>query len=113
VANRSAAKGSLFENSLLPLLREYYGPDVIRRGKQGVKDCGDYLLPGERRFALEAKNESSYAGKLSGWLGEADREAANLGVPHGVVVHKRRGSTDPAHQYVTCDLLAFLELVKR
>lgn len=108
----SARKGAVFETQILHLLQQYYGPDTIRRGKQGIKDKGDFLLPGERRFVLEAKNESNYAGKLSGWLHEANVEAANAGVPFGAVVHKRRGRIAPELQYVTVELRTFLELVR-
>lgn len=107
--NRSKQKGTAFESSLLPLLQRYY-PGSERRALTGAKDKGDYILPGAD-FALEAKNHKSM--DLSGWIGEAQVEAENLGVPHGVVVHKRRGKTLPEEQYVTLRLEDFLELVRK
>jgi hypothetical protein len=107
--SKQRQKGTAFESSLLPLLREYY-PGAERRALAGVKDKGDFILPGAS-FALEAKNCKQM--QLSAWVREAEVEAENLGVPHGVVVHKRRGVTDPARQYVTLTLKDFLELVTR
>jgi hypothetical protein len=48
---------------------------------------------------------------LGVWVAEAEVEAENLGVSYGVVVHKRRGKTDPGEQFVTMPLRTFLEFV--
>ncbi len=107
MANPSGRKGSDFELSLIPLLRKHM-THVVRLGKQGVKDKGDYYLP-DPRYVLEAKNCVRL--DLAGWLKEAETEAANAGKPYGVIVHKRKGTRDPAQQYVTCTLGTFLELL--
>lgn len=107
--SRSKQKGTSFESSLLPLLQAFY-PGAERRALTGAKDKGDYILPGAS-FALEAKNHKAM--DLAGWLAEAQVEAANLGVAHGVVVHKRRGKAAAEEQYVTLRLEDFLELVRR
>jgi hypothetical protein len=106
VVNRPKMKGTAYETSLLPLLREFF-PGAERRALSGAKDKGDYILPGAA-FALEAKNVKAMA--LGSWLDEATVEAENLGVRYGVVVHKRRGKTDPSEQFVTMKLQTFLEL---
>jgi hypothetical protein len=100
--------GTSFESSLLPLLRVYM-PEAHRLGMQGAKDKGDFYLP-DPRFVIEAKNYSSYAGKLAGWLHEAHVEAGNADKPFGIVCFKRRGTTDPKRQFVLCELLTFLEM---
>jgi hypothetical protein len=105
--SRSKQKGTTFETSLLPVLREYY-PGTERRALSGAKDKGDFILPGAP-FALEAKNVKAMS--LGSWVDEAEVEAANLGVRYGVVAHKRRGVTDPARQFVTMSMGQFLELV--
>lgn len=105
--SRSKQKGTSFETSLLPLLQRFF-PGAERRALTGAKDKGDFILPGAN-FALEAKNHKAM--DLAGWLGEAQVEAVNLGVPHGVVVHKRRGKTAPEEQYVTLRLEDFLEMI--
>ena len=105
--SRSKQKGTSYETSLLPLLRAYY-PGAERRALSGAKDKGDYILPGAS-YALEAKCVKAMA--LGSWVDEAQVEAANLGVRHGVVVHKRRGKTAPEEQFVTLRLIDFLEIV--
>lgn len=107
--SKSKQKGTAFESSLLPLLEEYY-PGANRRPLSGNKDKGDFILPGAD-FALEAKNHKTMS--LAEWVKEAEIEAQNLGVLHGVVVHKRRGVTDPRKQYVTLTLGSFLDLTAR
>lgn len=106
--SRSKAKGTSFESSVLPAIKGKR-PEAERRALQGANDKGDFNIPGEKRFILEAKNHKEM--KLAEWLREAEAEAQNAGVPHGVVVHKRRGKTDPREQYVTLKLGSFLDLV--
>ena len=106
--SKSKQKGTSFETSLLPALRTVY-PGAERRALTGNKDKGDFILPGAD-FALEAKNQKAL--DLSGWIREAETEAENLGVPFGVVVHKRRGKTDPMEQYVTMTVGTFLAMMK-
>lgn len=108
MVNYSKAKGTTFESSLLPYIRNYY-PDAERRILAGALDKGDFLLPGEKRFIIEAKNCKTMS--LSEWMREAEREAKNADVPYGIVVHKRKGKTDPAEQWVTMTLRTFLQLV--
>lgn len=108
MANPSKAKGTDFEVSLLPSLQAVY-PDASRRPTEGKNDKGDYNLPGEKRFIIEAKNRTQMS--LPQWLREAEVEAKNAGVPYGVVVHKRKGTRVPGEQYVTMTLDTFLGLV--
>lgn len=105
--SRSKQKGTSFETLLLPELRAYY-PGAERRALSGNLDKGDFILPGAQ-FALEAKNVKTMS--LGTWVDEAEVEARNLSVRYGVVAHKRRGTTDPARQFATMSLGAFLALV--
>jgi hypothetical protein len=109
VSNASQRKGTYYESSLLPLLTQYE-PKAHRLGKQGVNDKGD-LWVSDPRFVIEAKCEKSYAGKLSGYIAEAEVEACNAGKPHGLVVFKRRGVTDPALQYALTTFGTMLALI--
>lgn len=114
--SKERQKGTSFETSLVPLLRRYY-PDADRSPAKGSKDVGDFKLPGERRFILEAKNHASL--RLAQWLKEAQEEAIHAAlewgdgsyVPVGLVVHKRRGTQRPEEQYVTLTLGDLLWLV--
>lgn len=110
MSNPSGAKGSTYEVSLLPLLNDYW-PDTIRAGAQGVADKGDFHMPTNRLYVVEAKNHKRL--ELATWVREAQVEAANKGVPYGVVVHKRRGTTSPAEQYATMPFGDWLKLVHR
>jgi hypothetical protein len=49
---------------------------------------------------------------LSGWLAELSVECANAKTTLGVVVHKKRGVTDPAEQYATLPFGWFVQLLK-
>lgn len=108
-------KGTYFVTSLLPELRRYY-PRADAAALHGALDIGDVVLPDEDRFILEMKNRKEL--DLSTWLREAKVEAENFRAkwelddqPAAVVVHKRRGTTDPKAQYVTLLLGDFLWLV--
>lgn len=100
----STRKGTIFETSIIPLLDSIW-PDTIRLGKQGVCDKGDFHMPTNRTYIAEAKNCRTI--ELAKWQKEAEREAANKGVPFGIIIHKRRGIADPAQQWVTMTLGTF------
>lgn len=108
MTNRSKQKGTSFETAVLPAIQEKR-PNAERRALGGVNDKGDFHIPDELRFIVEAKNCKEM--DLSGWIREAVREAENAGVPHGVVFHKKRGTTDPREQYATMKVGTFLDLV--
>ncbi|SFK31856.1 NERD domain-containing protein [Cellulomonas sp. KH9] len=112
--NRASAKaaGSRFERSVADYLALVLDDDRIdRRVKTGAKDRGDIagLRHRGRRLVIEVKDVTRV--DLSGWVREAHIEAGNDDALAGLVVHKRRGTTNPADQYVTCtlgDLVALL-----
>ncbi len=106
------AAGTRFERSIADWLARVFDDDRIdRRVKTGAKDRGDIagLRVHGHRIVLELKDVSRL--DLSGWVREAHIEAGNDDALVGLVIHKRRGTTDPAEQYVTCtlgDLVALL-----
>ena len=106
----STRKGTIFESCILPLVNTYY-PDSVRLGKQGVNDKGDIHMPGNRTYIIEAKNCKVV--ELAKWQAEADREAANKGVPFGVIVHKRRGFGKPEDQWATMRFGDFLAMMNK
>lgn len=87
-------------------------PFADRRVKTGAKDTGDVggVHVHDQRLAIEVKN---YGGKLepSTWLKEAQVEAVNDQAAVGLVVAKRRGTTDPGRQYVLMELADLLFLI--
>lgn len=108
------AAGTRFETLIANWLAERFDDDRIeRRARFGAKDRGD--IGGVRtvlgaRVVIECKDTNRL--ELSGWVREADIERGNDDALVGVVVHKKRGTTDPAEQYVTMRLADFAHLVE-
>lgn len=111
--SRASAKaaGTRFESSIAAYLRTHVDDRIERRAKTGGKDRGD--LSGLRvfgwRVVVECKDVARTA--LSEWVNEADTERGNDDAIAGLVIHKRRGSTDPGDQYVTCSVRDLVALI--
>lgn len=94
------AAGVRFERSIADWLAQHLDDRIDRRVKTGAKDRGD--IGGVRhrgeRVVLECKDTART--DLAGWIREAHLEAMNDDAHVGVVVAKRRGTTDPAQQWV-------------
>lgn len=113
-SRRSAKQaGASFERLMADYFALALDDDRIdRRVKTGAKDRGDIAgvrLRGER-VVIECKD---YGGRhrLPEWLKEADVERGNDDAAYGVVVWKRRGTADPAKQYVTMTAETFMAMV--
>jgi hypothetical protein len=112
--NRRSAKtaGTRFETAIAKALAAALDDDRIeRRARNGTKDRGD--ISGVRihgkRLVIECKDCTTL--RLPEWTAEARIEAGNDDALVGVVVHKRRGVSDPMHQWVSmtvADLVAIL-----
>lgn len=111
---RASAKkaGATFERDLADWLAKHIDDRIDRRVKTGAKDRGD--IGGLRhmggRIVIEAKN---YGGRLlpGPWINEAETERGNDDALAGLVIAKRRGTTDPGQQIVIMtvnDLTALL-----
>lgn len=112
---RASAKaaGTRFETMIAGYLRTQLGDDRIeRRPRYGAKDRGD--IGGVRhmgqRVVIECKE---YGGRflVGPWLAEAEVERGNDDAGVGLVVAKRRATTDPAEQIVfmtVADLVSLL-----
>lgn len=104
------AAGARFERSIADWLAQNLDDRIDRRVKTGAKDRGD--IGGVRhrgeRVVLECKDTTRT--DLAGWIREAHLEARHDDARIGVVVHKRRGTTNPAQQWVhmTLEDLAWL-----
>ena len=113
--NRNSAKaaGTRFETLVTRYLRATLDDDRIeRRRMSGANDRGD--ISGLRhmggRIVIECKD---YGGQLKPgpWVEEAHIEAGNDSALLGIVVAKRRATTDPGSQFVLMtlnDLVALL-----
>ena len=106
MSNPSKAKGTRFEVDVVEFLRTHGFPHCERRALRGVNDAGD--IAGIVGWSLEAKNCRTM--DLAGWMGEAQRQAANAKVYLHAVIHKRRGK-NVRDAYVTLPLWAFVALL--
>lgn len=112
--SRASAKqaGTRFESLIAACLAEHVHPFIERRARRGARDCGDIsgVTAHGCRVVLELKD---FGGRLEvgPWLREAERERDNDGAIAGIVIAKRRGTTDPLEQTVLMtvrDLVAIL-----
>lgn len=112
--NRASAKaaGSACERAVADYLAAKLEDDRIdRKVKTGAKDCGDIggiRLHGQR-IVIEVKDCARQS--LPQWVAEAHTEAGHDDALVGVVIAKRRGTTDPGRFWVHMtvdDLLALM-----
>lgn len=105
--------GTRFERQIADYMSATQGDsDIDRQIKTGARDTGDIrgVYIRGKRVVIECKD---YGGRhnLPEWLKEAEAERANADAEYGVVVWKRKGTTDPARQYVTMTLETFAQIV--
>jgi hypothetical protein len=104
--NRSRNKGSSFESAIERHLQASGHPAAHRTRTPGTAaDRGDI---GGLPVVVETKNCARM--ELGQWWTQASEAGVRCGLP-AVVVHKRRGVTDPARQWVTMDLATLLRLL--
>ncbi|MGH3633944.1 MAG: hypothetical protein ACRDTS_07605 [Mycobacterium sp.] len=112
--SRRSAKtaGTRFERQIADALRYALGDDRIdRRARNGSKDRGDIggiRLHGQR-VVIECKDTTRL--ELPEWTTEARTECGNDCALVGVVVHKRRGTTDAMAQWVSMTLADFIAIL--
>lgn len=114
--SRTSAKaaGTRFESLIAEFLAFRLADDRIeRRAKSGAKDRGD--IGGVRfaghRVVVECKDTAR--DNLPAWIREAEVERGNDDALIGVVAHKKRGSANPADQYVSMTLETFAILLEQ
>jgi hypothetical protein len=106
--SKSKARGTAAETAVVRWLAANGFPYAERRTLAGSADRGD--LAGIPGVVAEIKN--CRRDSLPSWVDEARVEAANAGVPVGVVIHKRVGTTDASRWFVTMDLATFAGLIR-
>ena len=107
--------GRSFETAIATYLAQELESDFIeRRRLTGANDRGD--IAGvrdshDRRIVIETKN---YGGRvhLAEWIKEANQEAENDDAHVGLVIAKRRGTTDPGKQWVAMTVNDLIRLLK-
>lgn len=113
--NRRSAKaaGARMERLIADYLREALdAPHIDRQVKTGRKDLGDIrgVTINGHPLAIEVKDVAVQA--LPQWTREAQTEATNLGAIAGVVIHKRRGTTDPGSQWVHMTVADLIRIIQ-
>lgn len=111
--NRRSAKaaGARMETTTVAYLAEHIDDRIERRVTNGARDRGDVsgLRAHGQRIVVEVKDCAKT--DLAGWAREAETERLNDGALAGLVVHKRRGTTDPGSQWVHMTLADLVALI--
>jgi hypothetical protein len=112
--NRASAKqaGARFERLIADHLAATVDDRIDRRVKTGAKDKGDVagLRVHGQKVVIEAKD---YGGRVlvGPWLNEAEVERGNDDALAGLVIAKRRGTTDPGDQIVLMTVRDLVALI--
>ena len=113
-SRRSAKQaGATFERVISDVLKEHVSEFIDRKVRTGAKDQGDIAnlrSAHDLRVTVEAKN---YGGRfeVGTWLKEVEEERQNAGDDLGIVIAKRRGTTDPLDQVCFMDVRTLIGLV--
>lgn len=112
--SRATAKkaGAAAERAVADYLAHALDDDRIdRRAKRGNNDRGDIggLRAHGQRLVVEVKNCART--DLAGWIAEAQTEAGNDDALAGIVIHKRRGTTNVGHWYVAMTVDELVTLI--
>ena len=102
----SKVKGDRFERLVADYLAEKVTVERIPAG--ATVDRGDLWTPGKQTIQCKDVNHMS----LGSWVDEATQQMVNNNHRAAWVVHKRRGVTAAADQFVTCDLSQLRDLLE-
>jgi hypothetical protein len=112
--NRASAKqaGAAFERLLADHLAEHVDDRIDRRVKTGAKDKGDIagLRVHGHKVVVEAKDYGGVV-HVGAWLNEAETERGNDDALAGIVIAKRRGTSDPGDQTVLMTVRDLVALI--
>lgn len=106
------AAGATHEQTIAAYLAAHVDDRIERRVKNGANDRGDItaLRVLGNRVVAECKD---YGGQIhaSTWIKEAELEAGNDDAIAGIVIAKRRGTTNPGEQWVLMDVNSLIALI--
>jgi hypothetical protein len=106
--SKSKQKGTAAETAVVNWLLSKGRKHVERRSLNGVNDRGD--IAGVPRVVLEVKNCVKM--ELSAWLKELEVEMINDKADTGVVIHKKKGTTDVGLWYATMPVGVWFKLIE-
>ena len=107
MSNPSKAKGTAAETAVVNFFRRWW-PHVERRALAGNADKGD--LTGIPGWTAEVKACKRI--ELAAWVDELEAEIANAGADTGVLIIKRRGTTDVGRWYAVLPVARYVTLLK-
>jgi hypothetical protein len=106
--SKSKQKGTAAETAVVNWLKDKGREHVERRSLNGSNDRGDIAgLPG---LVIEVKNHARM--ELSQWLSELEVEIRNDNANTGVVIHKKKGTTDVGDWYATMPVSVWFDLIE-
>ena len=106
--SKSKQKGTAAETAVVNYLKSKGRKHVERRSLSGSSDRGD--IAGVPGVVIEVKNHARM--ELSQWLSELEVEMANDKADTGVVIHKKKGTTDVGQWYATMPVDVWYDLAK-
>lgn len=114
--NRKSAKaaGVAFETLIANGLREALGdPNIQRAPRWGAKDKGDIINVRIDGHDLVIQTKDVARLDLPGGTGDAKVQAVNANALAGLFIHKRKGTTDPMKQWVSCTVAELVALITK
>ena len=106
--SKSKAKGTSAETAVVKYLKDKWNVPAERRALTGAQDKGD--ISGISDVVFEVKNHKTMV--LGQWMEELKVEVKNANAETGVVVHKRKGTTDVAEWYASMPFWMYMYLLK-
>ena len=107
--SKSKQKGTSAETAVVNWLLSKGRKHVERRSLNGANDRGD--IAGVPGVVLEVKNCVKI--ELSAWLKELEAEMINDKADTGVVIHKKKGTTDVGLWYATMPVGVWFKLIEK
>ncbi|AER26114.1 hypothetical protein BONGO_71 [Mycobacterium phage Bongo] len=114
--SRKSAKaaGASFERLIADGLRDALGDKNIQRAPRwGSVDKGDIInvrIDGQD-LVIQTKDVTRL--DLPKGVGDAKLQAVNAGALAGLFIHKRKGTTDPMKQWVSCTVAELVALITK
>ena len=106
--SKARAKGTKLETDVVAYMKANGWPHAERHAQHGHKDVGDINIgPG---VVIECKAEARF--DLAGWIAELEHEMFNADTDDGVVVVKRKMTTDPGEFYALMTFGMWCKLAK-
>lgn len=105
--SKQKQKGTNAETAVVKYLKGRGFHNVERRALTGSQDKGD--ISNFYDIVIEVKNHANP--RLAEWMEELKTEIKNAEASTGIVIHKRRGTTNVGEWYATMPVSTYIDLV--